>query len=68
MIHEVIRHCLKIKIKRLPRKFISNINISFNKEYLNETVIVLYQKFKLLPALEVLQKNYLIKEETVYRK
>ena len=62
-INDCLRLCVKITIKRLPQSYITNISIDYNKQFLDFTLIDLYNYFNLLPfSMEViLEKNYYIK-------
>lgn len=63
IIHKIINYCLTIKIKKLPQSFITNINISNNLEYMNKTIIEIYQSYHLLPDFQSLMKKNKIKGE-----
>ena len=52
LIHEIMKFCLKIKIKRLPQPFITNITIEYNKYYLEKTIFQIYQEFNLIVNLQ----------------
>jgi len=61
IIHEALKKCLKIKLKRLPQDFITNIKIDFNKKYLEKTILEIYQEYAIIPSLEDFKtKGYLI--------
>ena len=61
-IHESIKYCVNLYIKRLPQYFITNIKIEYNKMYLNKTVEQIYTEFKILPSLkEIIEKNLIRK-------
>ena len=62
-INDCLRLCVKITIKRLPQSYITNISIDYNKQFLDFTLIDLYNYFNLLPfSMEIkLEKNYYIK-------
>ena len=61
-IHESIKYCVNLYIKRLPQYFITNIKIEYNKMYLNKTIEEIYTEFKILPSLkEILEKNLIRK-------
>ena len=53
--------CLTIAVKRLPQLFITNINIEYNKKYLEKTIIQIYQEFNDLPDYESLKVKNIIK-------
>ena len=46
-ISDCLKQCVKIKIKKFPQSFITNISIEYNKYLLNLTVCELYKSFKL---------------------
>ena len=62
-INDCLRLCIKITVKRLPQSYITNISIEYNKQFLDFTLVNLYNYFNLLPfSLEtILEKNYYIK-------
>ena len=60
-IHEIMNLSLKIIVKRLPQKFITNITIEYNQNYLKKNIIEVYQDFKLLPDYHTLVEKNLIK-------
>ena len=62
-IYDVMNTCLNITVKRLPQYFITNITIEYNQIYLNRSVIELYQEFNLLPDLDSLLEQNVIKLE-----
>jgi hypothetical protein len=62
-IHEVLKKCFKLKIQRLPQNFITNIKIEFNKNYMNKTILQIYQQHGQLNNIdEIIFKN-LIRQE-----
>jgi hypothetical protein len=52
---------LNIIVKRLPQKFITNINIEYNQKYLKKKIIEVYQDFNLLPDYHTMVDKGLIK-------
>ena len=48
-INDCLRKCTFIYIHKLPQKFITDISISYNKNFLNYTTIDLYRYFNLKP-------------------
>lgn len=63
-IHEALKKCLTIKLPRLPQKFITNIKIDFNKNYLEKTILEIYKEHKIIPSIEDFQnKKYLIEDK-----
>lgn len=63
MIHEIVKSCLNIKIKRLPQSFITNITIEYNKKYLNKTLLQIYQEYSIIPLNFYDSKNEYVKSE-----
>lgn len=64
MIQRIVKSCLNRKVKNLPRDFISNITISYNQEYLNKTILEIYQEFDLLPEYKVIEEEGWIKSQS----
>ncbi len=62
-IYEGLKYCLNSYINRLPQKFIINTKIEYNKKYLNQTVEEIYSEFKLLPTLDVMIENNMVKKD-----
>ena len=60
-VHEIMNVSLKIIVKRLPQKFITNITIEYNQKYLKKNIIEVYQEFNLLPDYHTLVEQNLIK-------
>ena len=46
-ISDCLKQCVKIKIKKFPQSFVTNISIEYNKYILNLTVCELYKSLKL---------------------
>ena len=61
-IHDAIKHCVNLKMNKLPQNFITNINIEYNKMYFNKTVEQLYSEFNIVPSLNELINKNLIKK------
>jgi len=61
-IHDAIKHCVNLKMNKLPQNFITNINIEYNKMYFNKTVEQLYSEFNIIPSLNELINKNLIKK------
>jgi hypothetical protein len=58
-INNCVKECLNIKIKKLPQKFITNITIQYNQNYLNKNVLEIYNEFHILPNdYEKFMKNH----------
>lgn len=67
-IHEALKKCLKMKLPRLPQQFITNIKIDFNKYYLEQTILEIYQENKLIESFDnLIDKNLILpnKEKTL---
>lgn len=62
-IHQVLKKCIKGKFRRLPQKFITNIKIDSNKNYLSKLVIQIYQSHGALQNLEALYDQNLVKND-----
>ncbi len=61
-IHDALGKCIKIKLRRLPQFFITNIKIDFNKFYLNKTILEFYQEFDIIKSSEdLISKENVIK-------
>ena len=69
-IYNCLQQCVKIKIKKLPQAFITNISIDYNKQFLEFTINNLYDYFNLMPfPMEIfLNNNYCIKGKESYFK
>ena len=52
IIHEIMKYCLSIRVKRLPQPFITNITIEYNRYYLEKTIFQIYHEFNLIANLE----------------
>ena len=57
VIHEIIKYCLSIRIKRLPQPFITNITIEYNRYYLEKTVFQIYKEFNLIENLQKIDEK-----------
>ena len=53
-LHEAIKYCVNLYIRRLPQHFVTNIKIDYNKIYLNKTINEIYTEFKIIPPLKEL--------------
>ena len=55
--HEILFKSLKVKDKnyKLPRNFVINININFNKKYLNYKMIQIYKEYKIFVNIDRLK-------------
>ncbi len=64
-IHDSLKICLNIIIKRLPQKFITNITIEYNQKFLNKKIIDIYREFNLLPSLKEIISKKLCNEDKI---
>lgn len=62
-LYEGLKYCLNSYINRLPQEFIINTQIDYNKKYLNKTIEEIYTEFKLLPTLDVIIANNMVKKD-----
>ena len=61
-INDCLKKIIKIKIKKLPQRFITNISIDYNKKFLPFTINNLYKFFHLIPfPMEIILKDFCIK-------
>ena len=64
-IHDSLKICLNIIIKRLPQKFITNITIEYNQKFLNKKIIEIYKEFNILPSLKEIISKKLCNEDKI---
>jgi hypothetical protein len=50
-----MRYCLNITVNRLPQVFITNITIEYNRNYLEKTIIQIYNEFDLIQNVEIIE-------------
>lgn len=65
-IQEAVNQLIEIgaKINRLPQLFITNINIDYNKKYINKTIFEIFQEFELITtSKEDFFSNIFLNEE-----
>lgn len=68
IIHEIMRFCLSIRVKRLPQPFITNITIEYNRYYFEKTVLQIYNEFNLISNFEQLDDEKIkIKNKELFR-
>ena len=68
VIHEIIKYCLSIRIKRLPQPFITNITIEYNRYYLEKTVFQIYKEFNLIANLQKIDEEIIkIKRKELFK-
>ena len=53
----ILLRCLNIRCKdyKLPRSFVTNININYNKKYLNYKMIQIYEEYKIFINIDALK-------------
>ena len=67
-IHEIMKYCLCIRVKRLPQPFITNITIEYNRYYLEKTILQIYNEFNLIPNLQKIGDEMIkIKEKELFK-
>ena len=68
VIHEIIKYCLSIRIKRLPQPFITNITIEYNRYYLEKTVFQIYKEFNLIANIQKIDEEIIkIKKKELFK-
>ena len=68
IIHEIMRFCLSIRVKRLPQPFITNITIEYNRYYFEKTILQIYNEFNLISNFEQLDDGKIkIKNKELFR-
>lgn len=68
-IHEAIKLCLNLLVKRIPQSFITNITIEFNQLNMHRRIIDIYEEYHLLPSLQEIQERNLLRKgkETLFK-
>lgn len=57
-IHDSLKLCLNLIIKRLPQKFITNITIEYNQRLLSKSMFSIYEEYNILPSkAEIREKD-----------
>ena len=69
-VNDCIKKCLKLRIKKVPQTFITNISIRYNRQFLEYTIYELYQILNLIPfPIEtILQKEYCLQSKVSFFK
>ena len=68
VIHEIIKYCLSIRVKRLPQPFITNITIEYNRYYFEKTVFQIYKEFNLIANLQKIDEKIIkIKKKELFK-
>ena len=55
-VHNIMKYCLNITVNRLPQIFITNINIEYNRNYLEKTIIQIYNEFDLIQNVNIIEE------------
>ena len=68
VVNKCFQKCLLINVKRFPQTFITNITISYNKLFINKTLIELYKYFNLIDddMENIISRNQCIPEKQDY--
>jgi hypothetical protein len=62
-----MRYCLNITVNRLPQVFITNITIEYNRNYLEKTIIQIYNEFDLIQNLKKIDDVIRIKNKELFK-
>lgn len=67
-VHKVMTCCLSINVNRLPQVFITNINIEYNRSYLEKTIVQIYNGFNLIQNQRVIDDEVIkIKNKELFK-
>jgi len=66
-VHRIMRYCLNITVNRLPQVFITNITIEYNRNYLEKTIIQIYNEFDLIQNLKKIDDVIRIKNKELFK-
>ena len=66
-VHNIMKYCLNITVNRLPQIFITNINIEYNRNYLDKTIIQIYNEFDLIQNLKKIDDVIRIKNKELFK-
>ena len=66
-VHKIMRYCLNINVNRLPQVFITNITIDQNRNYLEKTIIQIYNEFDLIQNLKKIDDVIRIKNKELFK-
>ena len=66
-VHKIMRYCLSITVNRLPQVFITNITIEYNRNYLEKTIIQIYNEFDLIKNLKKIDDVIRIKNKELFK-
>ena len=68
VVHKIMKNCLSITINRLPQVFITNITIEYNLNYLEKTIIQIYNDFDLIQNLPIINDQVIkIKNKELFK-
>ena len=62
-VHTVLKNCLRCKVERLPQKFITDIRIDTNKNFLPLNILSIYQHFGFFRNMDELFENKMVRPE-----
>ena len=66
-VHRIMRYCLNITVNRLPQVFITNITIEYNRNFLEKTIIEIYNEFDLIQNLKKIDDVIRIKNKELFK-
>ena len=66
-VHKIMKYCLNITVNRLPQVFITNITIEYNRNYLEKTIIQIYNEFDLIQNLKKIDDVIRIKNKELFK-
>ena len=67
-VHRIMKYCLSITVNRLPQVFITNITLEYNRNYLEKTIIQIYNDFDLIQNLHIIDdKAIKIKNKELFK-
>ena len=66
-VHRIMRYCLNITVNRLPQVFITNITIEYNRNFLEKTIIEIYNEFDLIQNLKIIDDVIRIKNKELFK-
>lgn len=67
-VHKIMKYCLSITVNRLPQVFITNITIEYNRNYLEKTIIQIYNDFDLIQNQNIINDDVIkIKNKELFK-
>ena len=66
-VHKTINLCLKDKVKRLPQRFITNITIQYNRKFLYQSLMAIYDAFGIFPPPSDLQSLIIESRKVLFK-